>query len=198
MVIIDTKVKKEGLTFCGKFSEGLMEEWLKVVKVLPPTMEIHDNLLFQVGFSLYKLVQGEEDNYRVVAVDYESNPFDNFTDDLTIALWIQSEQGEFLKKSSVNPKEIRYDDKVIISKNVLQNQNYYLQRQSSATKGDSGWFIGYRDKDNDDLVSIYAYELLSKNPNLIKILQLPEDYLVIVDNKSVSVILNEKDEEIDF
>ena len=90
--VLDTKVEKNGLIFYGTFSEGLFEEWLKVVNVLPSKERIQDGLLIQIGFNIYKLVQLNMDQFRIVSVNYETTPFKEFTDDLTLALWIQGEQ----------------------------------------------------------------------------------------------------------
>lgn len=56
--------------------------------------------------------------------------------------------------------------------------------------------MGYQRQDNEDFVSIYAFELLKWNPKLIKVLVLPTDYLVNVNDGEIHSILNDCDEEI--
>ena len=194
--MLDTKVEKNGLIFYGTFSEGLFEEWLKVVNVLPSKERIQDGLLIQIGFSIYKLAQLNMDQFRIVSVNYETNPFKEFTDDLTLALWIQSEQSTLAKEIKIEVSEIRFDEKIVLAKGVFECEHYYLQRQDTDRKGDSGWFVGYQNQDTDDFVAMYAFEILKKNPKLIKSLILPEDYLVVVNGGDIQTILNEQDEEI--
>ena len=95
--MLDIKVEKNGLTFYGTFLEGFFEEWFKIVNVLSSKRWIRDGLLLQVGFSIYKLVQLNIDQFRIMSVNYETNPFKEFTDDLTLALWIQGEQSRLVK-----------------------------------------------------------------------------------------------------
>ena len=90
--VLDIKVEKNGLLFYGTSSEGFFEEWLIIVNLLPSKERIRDGLLLQIGFSIYKLVQLNMDQFRIMSVNYETNPFKEFTDDLTLALWIQAEQ----------------------------------------------------------------------------------------------------------
>lgn len=194
--VLDTKVEKNGLTFYGTFSEGLFEEWIKIVNVLPSKERIQDGLLLQIGFSIYKLVLLNMDQFRIMSVNYETNPFKEFTDDLSLALWIQSEQSTLAKELKLEASDIRFDEKIVLAKGVFESEHYYLQRQDTDRKGDSGWFIGYQNQDTDDFVAMYAFEILKKNPKLIKVLILPANYLVVVNGGDIQTILNEQDEEI--
>ena len=131
-----------------------------------------------------------------MSVNYETNPFKEFTDDLTLALWIQGEQSRLVKELDIEASDIRFDEKIVLAKGAFEGNHYYLQRQDTDKKGDSGWFIGYQNQDTDDFVAMYAFEILKKNPKLIKSLILPVDYLVVVNGGEVQAILNEQDEEI--
>ena len=194
--VLDTKVQKSGLTLYGTFSKGFFEEWLKIVNVLPSKERIRDGLLLQIGFGIYKIVRLNTDQFRIISVNYETNPFTEFTDDLTLALWIQSEQSRLAKDLKIEASEIRFDDKIVLAKGVFESDNYFLQRQDTDKKGDSGWFVGYQNQDTDDFIGMYAFEILKKNPNLIKALILPADYLVVVNGGVIQAILNEQDEEV--
>lgn len=194
--VLDTKVEKNGLTLYGIFSKGFFEEWLKIVNVLPSKERIRDGLLLQIGFSIYKIDRLNTDQFRIISVNYETNPFTEFTDDLTLALWIQSEQSRLAKELKIEAYEIRFDEKIVLAKGVFESDHYFLQRQDTDKKGDSGWFVGYQNQDTDDFLGMYAFEILKKNPNLIKALILPADYLVVVNRGVIQAILNEQDEEV--
>ena len=56
--------------------------------------------------------------------------------------------------------------------------------------------MGYQRQDNEDFVGIHAFELLKWNLKLIKVLVLPTDYLVFVNDGEIHSILNDCDEEI--
>ena len=84
----------------------------------------------------------------------------------------------------------------MLAKGVFDCEHYYLQRHDTDRKGDSGWFVGYQNQDTDDFVAIYAFEILKKNPKLIRALILPVDHLVVVNGGDIQAILNEQDEGI--
>ena len=196
MELLDTRIERNGYIFFGKFSEGLFQEWLEIITILASKSDLKNELLFQIGFSIYKLIEIEKQQFRLVSIDFEADPFKDVTEDLTIALWIQSEQANFAKELQINPSEIRFDDKILIAKGVFEDEHAYLQRQNTQSQRDSGWFMGYQRQDNEEFVGIYAFELLKWNPKLIKVLVLPTDYLVIVNDGEIHTILNDSDEEI--
>lgn len=196
MELLDTKIERNGFIFYGKFSEGLFQEWLKITTILASKSDLQNELLFQVGFSIYKLIEVDKEQFRLVSIDYEANPFKDFTEDLTVALWIQSEQASLTKELQINPSEIRFDDKILIARDVFEDEHAYLQRQNTQSQRDSGWFMGYQKQNNEEFVTIHAFELLKWNPKLIKVLVLPTDYLVIVNAGEIHTILNNRDEEI--
>ena len=196
MELLDTRIERNGYIFYGKFSKGLFQEWLEITTILASKSDLKNELLFQVGFSIYKLIEVEKEQFRLVSIDYEANPFKDFTEDLTVALWIQSEQASLAKELQINPSEIRFDDKLLIAKGVFKDEHSYLQRQNTQSQRDSGWFMGYQKQNNEEFVAIHAFELLKWNPKLIKVLVLPTDYLVIVNDGEIHKILNDSDEEI--
>lgn len=196
MELLDTRIERNGYIFYGKFSKGLFQEWLKITTILASKSDLQNELLFQVGFSIYKLIEVEKQQFRLVSIDYEANPFKDFTEDLTVALWIQSEQASLTKELQINPSEIRFDDKILIARDVFEDEHAYLQRQNTQSQRDSGWFMGYQKQNNEEFVAIHAFELLKWNPKLIKVLVLPTDYLVIVNAGEIHTILNNRDEEI--
>jgi len=196
MELLDTRIERNGYIFYGKFSKGLFQEWLEITTILASKSDLKNELLFQVGFSIYKLIEVDKEQFRLVSIDYEANPFKDFTEDLTVALWIQSEQASLAKELQINPSQTRFDDKLLIAKGVFEDEHSYLQRQNTQSQRDSGWFMGYQKQNNEEFVAIHAFELLKWNPKLIKVLVLPTDYLVIVNAGEIHKILNDSDEEI--
>lgn len=81
---------------------------------------------------------------------------------MTIDLWVQLEQSHCLRQLAIEGTAITYSDKIVASKNVLQRDSIYLQRNPRDAKGNSGWYIGPVDDENDseELRAFYAYQLL--------------------------------------
>ncbi|KAA0774943.1 hypothetical protein DT250_05260 [Bacillus sp. AR2-1] len=85
----------------------------------------------------------------------------------------------------------------MIAKNVLQQEEVYLQRSIGCDEGDSGWYIGPNNEEvSGELEIIYAHELLKMKPEIIEVLALPYNYLVVFEKDEMKVILNECDVDI--
>src|SRR5699024_7244943 len=175
--------------------EPQMESLFMIIENLN-SGEIIDGLSFQVGWSIYYLKEMEDRQFTVISPDYSNDPFEGVTDDLTIALWVQLEQVHFLRKLNIEGLSIKFSDKIILSKGVLELENIFLQRAGDVEQGDSGWFIGAVEDDNTELYAMYAYQLLKIRPELIQVLALPNDYMVIFEGKEVKAVLNENDQDV--
>lgn len=92
---------------------------------------------------------------------------------------------------------IKFNDKIVIAKNVLQQEEVYLQRSSGCDEGDSGWYISpINEEVSGELEIIYAYQLLKMKPEIIQVLTLPYNYLVVFEKDKIKAILNEYDVDI--
>lgn len=159
--------------------------------------KIIDGFTFQVGWGVYYLHEKENRVFIITTPDYSKDPFEDKTEDLTLALWVQLEQVHFLRKLNISGLSIKFNDKVILSKGVLELENIYLQRMGNVEQGDSGWYIGaVEDSDSTDLYALYAYQLLKLRPEIIQVLALPEDYMVVFENKEIKAVLDENDEDV--
>lgn len=176
--------------------EPQMESLFMIIENLNSD-EIIDGLSFQAGWSIYYLKEMEYRQFTVLSPDYSNDPFEGVTEDLTIALWTQLEQVHFLRKLNIEGLSIKFSDKIILSKGVLELENIYLQRKGNVEQEDSGWFIGaVEEDDNTELYAMYAYQLLKIRPELIQVLALPNDYMVIFEGKEVKAVLNENDQDV--
>ncbi|PGE43449.1 hypothetical protein COM53_27010 [Bacillus toyonensis] len=151
-----------------------------------------DGFSIQAGWSIFVLSK-REDGYHIIAPDYTKNPFKDTTEDLTIALWVQLEQVHCLRQLNIDGEMIRFSDKIVTAKNVLQLDEIYLQRAEDCEKGDSGWYIGPVDETEGELEAFYAYQLLKIRPSIIQVLALPYEYLVVFERDKIKAILDDND-----
>ncbi|MBY0599689.1 immunity protein Imm33 domain-containing protein [Bacillus bingmayongensis] len=151
-----------------------------------------DGFSIQVGWSIYFLDK-REDGFHITVHDYTKNPFQDMTDDLTISLWILLNQVSFVKSLAIEGELLRFCDKVVAAKNVLELDNIYLERTKGCEKGDSGWYIGpvNDEDDTEEYEAFYAYELLKLRPSLIQVLTLPSEYLVIFEKDEMKAVVDE-------
>jgi len=157
-----------------------------------------DGFSIQIGWSNF-IVSVKNEEYYILSPDYSGNPFEDYTEDLTLALWAQLEQVHFLRKLNINNGEtVRFSDKVVVAKNILEVDSIYLQRSSDCEQGDSGWYIGAvnEEDDTEELEAFYAYQLLKIRPSLIQVLALPYEYMAVFEKDEVQAVLNENDEDV--
>lgn len=167
-----------------------------------PVEELKDGFKIEIGFSLY-ILQKSESGYYVVSPDYESTPFSEITEDLTLAFLIQMEQLDLLQKYHISGESIRFDDEIAVAKGSIDKPKICMQRFRDL--GGSGWCLNeisqsedgsFSNVETDEYESIYAYQLLNMRPSRLKILMLPYDYIIVFDGDDIVEILNENGESI--
>lgn len=159
--------------------------------------ELINGFSLQIGWSVYYLYERESGDFILTTPDYSKNPFEDITEDLTLALWVQLEQSDFLRKIDVDGLSTKFSDKIILSKGVLELDGIFLQRNGEVEKGDSGWYIGSVEDDRtEELYALYAYQLLKIKPEIIQVLALPNDYMVVFEGKEIKAVLDENDVDV--
>lgn len=167
-----------------------------------PADKLKDGFKIEIGFSVY-ILRKNEIGYSVVSPNYETTPFSEITEDLTLAFLIQMEQLAILQKYHITGERIRFDDEIAVAKNSIAKPLICMQRFRDL--GGSGWCVNeisqsedgtFFNADASEYESIYAYQLLHMRPSILKILMLPYDYLIVLDGDDIVEILNEKNERI--
>lgn len=167
-----------------------------------PANKLRDGFKIEIGFSVY-ILRKNEIGYSVVSPNYETTPFSEITEDLTLAFLIQMEQLTILQKYHMNGERIRFDDEIAVAKNSIAKPQICMQRFRDL--GGSGWCVNEISQSEDgtffivdasEYESIYAYQLLSMRPSILKILMLPYDYLIVLNGDDIVEILNDKNERI--
>ena len=193
-----------GIKFKFSVEESLYPQTqalLQAIKTIPQG-KLRNGFKIEIGFSVFILVETAE-GYNIIVPDYTKSPFSETTEDLTIALWIQLEQTDLLRLYNLTGEPIRFDDKIVVAKNVLHENQISLQRFSDL--GESGWCVNAIEKNENgkflnvtanDYESLYVYQLLKIRPSLIKALVLPYEYIVVFEGDTIIEILNEQDESI--
>ncbi len=195
-----------GIKFWVKADKFLIpqaEILFKAIQSISPN-KIRDGYKIEIGFSVF-ICEKINGGYKILVPDYTNSPLINTTDDLTIALWILLEQAELLNYLGIDGVPTRFDDEIVIAKNVLEYPTISLQRYSDLGQDVSGWCIEaieessegrFQSIEAEDYETIFAYQLLQKRLSLIRVLALPYEYIVIFNRDEINEILNEKDESI--
>lgn len=194
--MISIKRNIDGKVFKVNSEEYLREQAEALLEMIGniEASKLKDKFKVQVGWNIFTIVVDDE-GFKILAPNYSTNPFIESTDDLTIPLWIQLEQGILLNKLKLDGEMISFEDKIICAKGVLLIDNIYLERSKEHEKGDSGWYIGPVDESisTDELEAYYAYQLLKLRPSIIKMLALPSGYMAVIEKDEVKAVLDEND-----
>lgn len=162
---------------------------------------IEDNKILQLGFNYYK-IEKVKDEFQIYAIDYNKNPFKDFTEDLTQALDIMRNQLLITKKTGLISDEIiSFQDTMLVKKSALNSKELYLEKQQLKQENDSGWYMGSLNdtekSDNpDDYTVIKLYELLNICPQALAILNLPVGTLAIIKNNEIVGISDSNNNEV--
>jgi len=190
-------MKKFEKKICNKTfvvnAEGELESQVKLLfEVLSEIEEqrLVSGFSLQIGWGVYYLSEENENEFVITTPDYLENPFKKTTIDLTLSLWVQLEQTHLLRILQLEGMTTKYSDKIIMERNVLDGEKFYLQRTRAVEKGDSGWYVGTIKEETKEIYAIYAYELLKMKPQIIKLLSLPNDYMVFFDKGEVKSIVD--------
>ena len=109
---------------------------------------------------MYYLREENKNKFLVTTPDYLDNPFEKVTTDLTLSLWVQLEQTHLLRMFQLEGMTTKFSDKIIMERDALDNEKFYLQRTGDVERGDSGWYVGTVEGESNSIYAIYAYELL--------------------------------------
>lgn len=172
--------------------EALLDIILRVKK-----NELVENVKIQVGCTIYRLKKNDE-SFVVVAPDYSKNPMSDSTEDLTIPLWIQLEQGILLNTLKLDGELVNFYDKIVCSRGALDLDEIYLERVSECEKGDSGWFIGSvgEDDSNEEFEAFYVYQIVGVRPSIMQVLSLPSGYMAIFKKDELVAVIDDNDIDI--
>lgn len=107
------------------------------------------------------------------------------------------EQKKLLSKLQLTGEAVSLNDKIVCSKGALALDEIYLERIGGCEKGDSGWFIGSTNEDDEveEYEAYWVHQLLEIRPAIMKVLSLPSGYLVVFNKDELIAVLDENDEE---
>lgn len=195
--VFDVKTKIR--IYCEEVYQPQAEWTLNTLKrIFEENDSLCDGVKIKFGWTVFTL-QYKNAEFLVLEPNFLENPFEDLSYDITTSVSVLVKQRDFIAKIGVKPKEISFQDKVILAKGSLSETKIYLERSDTTKKNDSGWFIGYVEDEsnkNKQLEAIYLYELLKFRSSLLKVLNLPTNFLVIFNGDKVQSVLNENDKQI--
>ena len=188
-----------GITFNLQAAPQLsvLGDWVldTLVKMKQGGAALQDGSRIQLGWSMLTLVEQQPRSYIVCEPDFEGNPFEDLRPNVDKTLIGQTMLNEFSTMVNIVPVFPSFQDKVVFEKGCLDSTEVFMNR-SSPQQGDSGWFIGYKERSNDgrSLEAIYVYDLFNRRSDLFPALALPPGYVVISEGRGIKAVLDEQDQ----
>lgn len=162
---------------------------------------IEHNRSLQMGFHYYVFKKVNQ-SFQIFGVDYKKNPFQDFTEDLSLSLSIMKDQLIITKRTGLMSQDIiTFQDSLLVRKSVFNSHRFYFEKQQEKEKNDSGWYMGSLDDTTqssfpDDYTSLLLYQLLSLCPNALSILNLPVGTIVIIEDNEIVRICDANNKEV--
>lgn len=145
--------------------------------------------IFQKGFMLdygwarYFLEKRTDEDgsefYLVTTLDYQNNP-NKRIDDCAIPLTVQNMQMDTNEVAGVErPERTLFSDTVDVLRSAVDAEDVYMMRTEVSKNGDSGWYFGMLNDENEDnhsadeVVKAASLELLRFRGEALRVLQMP-------------------------
>lgn len=145
-----------------------------------------------------------KDIYVVQTVDYENN-IEMRTDNCGLSLVVQNMQMNTNFRAKVKkPEPTFYKDKILVLKEAIGAEDVYLNRTDAAKNGDSGWYFGLLNDENegshsdDEFIQVPTYELMKFRGEALRVLQMPVGTLAVFHKNEMTALVDENDNPLDF
>lgn len=145
---------------------------------------LRNGYTLQIGWGFYRILE-TGGQYQILACDISSDPFQDFTGDLSLSLEIFAAQRMALSAAKVTPVETSFQDTMIVQRTAVKASRVYLQRSKPGEPPDSGWYMGAVEerapKDPAAYARIYTYQLLGFCREALSVIQFPLGTLCVFE-----------------
>lgn len=193
---------KELVVHCDRSLEPLARRLLdQIAQLSEKGKGLADGVTIQTGWSTLRL-KADGSKLVVNEPDFDRNPLRSTKPDVTHTLKVMSDQQHVLDRMHEKGDPAHFNEKVVAKNGVLTEDQIYLERIKTKSRGDSGWYIGpLEDADGekkmpspDELEAISVYRLLKLRPAVLQVMALPPGYLAVFSGDDLVSVIDEKGE----
>lgn len=150
--------------------------------------------IVQFGWSRLTFERHEED-LVVCEPDFDNDPFSRTVPGVDRTLRVASEQAGICQLVRAVGQDASFDQTLTIAKGYISTPRIYLDRRPSEVRGFSGWYLGPFAEEGpannlEQLEFIYIYQLLKLRPAVMKVLNLPINYVVVLSEDAINIIFD--------
>jgi hypothetical protein len=158
-----------------------------------------DGVTVQFGWSLLTLRQ-RGDELIVCEPDFDSDPLTRIREDVTCTLAVLTGQAAVINLLGVEPEEVHFNDWVLVYRGCLDEQRVFLYRHEREPEV-SGWSVDPVDSPlpevkEENFEFLRVFELLSRRPELLKVMGLPEGYMVFFKGDRIDAVFDENERDV--
>jgi hypothetical protein len=155
---------------------------------------LHSGTVVQFGWSRLVL-EADGNNLVVCEPDFDGDPFHHTVPEVDRTLRVVSEQAGICRLVRAVGLDVSFDQTMIVTKGHLSTPRIYLDRRQPEVKEFSGWYLGpFEEKaptqNQNQLESLYTYQLLKLRPAVLKVLDLPINYVVVFSGDTIEMIFD--------
>lgn len=192
---------------CDEKLKNAVMALVEVLKGLQAQKDIfNEEFILCAGWSYYFFKECEG-YWQILAPDYQKDPNQFRTDNLTLPLMIQNLQSETINTSGtkINTTEIpvNFKNTMLVLKEAMIADKVYLNRTESEDPNDSGWYLGLIGDENEehapeDYAMIQTYELFKVRPLALRVMGMPVGTLATFDGNMMTALVDGDDNPLKF
>jgi hypothetical protein len=160
---------------------------------------LRDGMVVEFGWVPLRLTSNSG-TLLVEEPDFDHNPLSSYVQSVSVTLRVLRDQARLAQSLGLSIETTpRFDHKLLIVKDTLQEGRLYALRSRPPLNDDSGWEIGPPPaNDAPDQLSdrefhgMFVFELV-RHHALMSILPLPRGYLCVIEEDEIEAIYNDKD-----
>lgn len=192
---------------CDEKLENAIRALLDVINNLQAQKDIfNEDFILCAGWSYYFFK--EADGYwDILAPDFNRNPNEAKTNNLTLPLMVQNLQSEAMHTAGIQvvpgTMPITFKHNMLVLKSAMTAKNVYFTRSEPVDDNDSGWYLGIMNDDEskhdpDDYAMIPTSELLKVRPLAVRILCMPVGTLAVFDGNKMTALVDKDNNPLKF
>ncbi len=210
MIIFEAKIREQTVRlFADLPLKNAAGAIMRVLADVSRKTNIFNNkFVLNFGWNFLFLTERNDSNgekfWVVETADFNKNPAQDRTDNLTTALVVQNMQMEAVQVAKVKPENCTSRDTILVLKAALESNDIYMHRKEAAKDGDSGWYYGLLDDPDEenhvlaDFESMPTYKLIAVCPDAMRVLQLPVGTVAVFNNKTLTALVDGEDNALSF
>jgi len=191
--MIDFSIEKHGkkiLVRCGEDMHDQAMALLEKFYSFTTTDDFSLPFAIEFGWAPLKLVQESTTCFRIYEPDFDTNPFQHFRPSVDFTLRVLKEQVALLNTLKLSGDSPKFNQKVLVNGDCLQNSQMVLIREKVQRDDDSGWTLDSPAQETNQWKGSWVYQIYQQRFSLAAVMALPAGYYCQFQGDMIASITN--------